>query len=104
MMKLALLLAILAIVTLYKIYKDYEGDRKKALIDIALLLFLLVATGFSKYIRIYLPLFVLHLLLLVIAWGSYYLYLFGRKRQLLLILLPLASILLFFGAGLFFAD
>ncbi len=103
-MKLALFLAILAIVTLYKIYKDYEGDQKKALIDIALLLFLLVATGFSKYIRIYLPLFVLHLLLLMIAWGSYYLYLFGRKRQLLLILLPLVSILLFFGAGLFFGD
>jgi hypothetical protein len=99
MIKLVLPLALLALATLYKIYKDYEGDRKKALLDIVLLLFLLGATLFSKYLRVYMPLLVAHVVLLLLAWGSYYLYLFGRKKLHWLIFAPLLSIALFFLLG-----
>ena len=100
MIKFALLLALVALATLFKIYKDFEGDRKKALLDIVLLLFLLSATLFSKYLRIYLPLLAAHILFLLIAWGSYYLYLFGRKKRLWLIFSPIVTIALFFLFGL----
>ena len=101
MMKFALVLALIAMATLYKIYKDYEGDRKKAAIDVGLLLFLIGVTLFSRYLRIYLPLLVVHLLLLIIAWGSYYRYLFGKKLVLWGIFSPIVSIALFFLFGLF---
>ncbi len=101
MAKLAILLALLFIVTMYKIYRDYEGDKKKFALDTALLLFLLFATGFSKYARIYLPLFVVHLVLVLFAWGYYYLYLFGRARSIISIFAPLLSIITFFILGYF---
>ncbi len=99
MIKLALLLTALFLVTIYKIYKDYEGDKKKFFVDTVLLLFLLFATGFSKYTRIYLPLFVVHILLLLFAWGYYYLYLFRKVKKIVYIFVPLFSIITFFILG-----
>ncbi len=104
MIKILLPLAVLTLATLYKIYKDYEGDRKKAALDVILLLFLLFMSGFSRYLRIYSPLFFLHISLLIIAWGSYYLYLFEGTRRIYFIFSPLISTLLFFATGFLFGD
>ncbi len=101
MIKLAFLLALLFLVYFYKIYKDYEGDKKRFFIDVGLLLFLLAATGFSKYAIIYLPLLVLHLLLTLFAWGYYTLYLFRKVRSPFPVFVPLLSIGLFFAIGSF---
>ena len=99
-MKLALLLTLLFLLAFYKIYKDYEGDRKKFALDIGLLLFLLFATGFSKYMRIYLPLFVAHIASLTVSWGYFYLYLFGKAQKIIYIFAPILTIGAFFLLGL----
>ncbi len=99
MIKLGIFLAVLFVVTFYKIYKDYEGDKKKFALDLGLLLFLLFATGFSKYTRVYLPLFVIHLALTLFAWVWFYLYLWGRTKRILYIFAPILSIGAFFLIG-----
>ncbi|MRI83532.1 MAG: hypothetical protein C6I00_03850 [Nitratiruptor sp.] len=104
MIKLLIPLVLLAAATLYKIYRDYQGDRRKAILDILLLFFLLFATGFSSYLRIYTPLLFFHLLLLLIGWINYYRYLFGGRPRLSLTLAPSLTILLFFLAGLTIPD
>ena len=100
MIKLILPLALITLATLLKIYRDFQGDKKRALMDTALLLFLLAVTLFSTHLRIYLPLLLAHILLLLVAWGSYYRYLFGGRRILWLMLSPLGTIALFFLFGL----
>ncbi len=100
-MRLALLLVLLFLVAFYRIYKDYEGDKRKFLLDIGMLLFLLAATGFSKYARVYLPLFVTHILLLLTSWGAYFLYLYGKSKRVFLIFAPILSIGAFFIIGYF---
>ncbi|BCD67882.1 hypothetical protein [Nitratiruptor sp. YY09-18] len=99
MSKLAFLLAFLFLLTIYKLYRDYEGDKVKFVKDISLLLILLVFTGFTKYMRVYLPLFVVHIVLVLVAWGSFYLYLFGKTKNLWLIFTPIFSIGAFFLLG-----
>ncbi len=99
MIKLGIFLAVLFVVTFYKIYKDYEGDKKKFALDLGLLLFLLFATGFSKYTRVYLPLFVIHLALTLFAWVWFYLYLWGHTKRILYIFAPILSIGAFFLIG-----
>lgn len=101
MIKLIVPLALLLLATLYKIWRDYEGDPKKAALDVALLLFLVGATLFGRYLRIYMPLLLLHIVLLIVAWIGYYLYLFGGRRRLWVIFSPLLSIALFFALGYF---
>ncbi len=104
MTKLYLVLAALFGLAIWRIYKDYEGDRKKALLDVAMLLFLLGATSFGRYLLIYRPLFWIHLLLLLIGWVFYFLYLFGYRRRLYLIFSPILSIITFFILGFIFGD
>ncbi len=99
MIKLGMFLAILFVVTFYKIYKEYEGDKKKFLIDTGLLLFLLFATGFSKYARVYLPLLVVHLVLTLFAWIWFYLYLWNRTDKIWYVFAPILSIGAFFIIG-----
>ncbi|MRJ02129.1 MAG: hypothetical protein GXO19_05025 [Epsilonproteobacteria bacterium] len=104
MIKVILPLALLALAVLYKIHKDFEGDLRKAILDVVLLLFLLFATGFTVYLRVYTPLLFFHISLLLVGWGSYLLYLFGKGRKIILILSPLVTIIAFFAAGLWFGD
>lgn len=99
-MKLALLLIVLFLIAGYKIYRDYEGDKKQFAIDIALLLFLLFATYFDKYLRIVLPLFIAHTILLLFAWGWYYFYLFKKRVKIIYIFAPIITIGAFFILGL----
>ncbi len=99
MIKLGLFLATLFLLTFYKIYRDYEGDKKKFALDLGLLFFLLFATGFSKYARVYLPLFVVHILLTFFAWLWFYLYLWGRTDKIWYIFAPILSIGAFFLIG-----
>ncbi|NPA04202.1 MAG: hypothetical protein GXO61_04995 [Epsilonproteobacteria bacterium] len=100
MVRFALFLVLLFLVAFYKIYSDYKGDRKKFILDISLLLFLLGATAFTQYARIYLPLLVIHLLLLIVGWGYFYLYLFGKAKKIIYIFTPLISIVAFFVIGM----
>jgi len=100
MVKFALFLVLLFLVAFYKIYKDYKGDRKKFILDITLLLFLLGATAFTQYARIYLPLLVAHLLLLIVGWGYFYLYLFGKVKSVVYVFAPLITIIAFFVIGM----
>ena len=99
MSKLIALLVLLFLVAFYKIYKDYEGDRKKFAIDVGLLLFLIFATGFSKYTRVYLPLFFAHIIVLLFSWGYFYLYLFGKVKKIIYIFAPILTIGAFFVLG-----
>ena len=99
MSKLVALLAVLFLAAFYKIYKDYEGDRRKFFIDVGLLLFLIFATGFSKYTRVYMPLFLAHILLLIFSWGYYYLYLYGKVEKIIYIFAPILTIGAFFILG-----
>ena len=98
-MRLALVLIILFLLAIYKIYKDYEGDKKKFVLDISLLAFLLFATYFDKYLRILLPLFIAHTLLLLFAWGWYYFYLFKKRVKIIYIFAPILTIGAFFILG-----
>ena len=98
-MKLALLLIVLFSIAGYKIYKDYEGDKKRFIIDISLLLFLLFATYFDKYLRIFLPLFVAHTILLLFSWGYFYLYLYKKVSKIVYIFAPILTIGAFFLLG-----
>ncbi|WP_041354037.1 hypothetical protein [Nitratiruptor sp. SB155-2] len=99
MIKLAFLLALLFIVGILKIVKEYEGDKRKFLFDIFLLLFLLFVTSFSKYARVYLPLFVTHIVALIFAWGWFYIYLFKKTNRVYPVFLPLLTIAFFFILG-----
>ncbi|SMC09422.1 hypothetical protein SAMN05660197_1230 [Nitratiruptor tergarcus DSM 16512] len=99
MSKLAFLLVLLFLVTLYKLYKDYEGNKVKFATDFSLLIALLIFTGFTKYMRVYLPLLVMHTILVLLAWGNYYLYLFGKMQKLWFIFAPILSIGAFFLLG-----
>ncbi|WP_201335647.1 MULTISPECIES: hypothetical protein [unclassified Nitratiruptor] len=96
MTKFAFLLALLFIIGVIKIINEYEGDKRKFLLDLFLLLFLLSATGFSKYARVYLPLFVAHIVALFFAWGWFYIYLFKKTSKIYPVFFPLVTIALFF--------
>ncbi len=98
-MKLALLLIILFLLAIYKIYKDYEGDKKQFILDVSLLIFLLFATYFDKYLRIVMPLFIAHTLLLLFAWGWFYIYLFKNREKIIYIFAPIITIGAFFILG-----
>ena len=98
MIKVALLFALIGAATIFKIYKDFK-DFKKAALDVVLLLFLLFATTFSRYLRVYEPLLLFHLLLLLVGWGYYYYYLFFKAKRVYIVLAPLFSIILFFLLG-----
>ena len=104
MIKFGLLLALLFLGYFYIIYKKYRSDKKRFFTDTGLLLFLLFATGFSKYTLVYLPLFVLHMVLILFAWGYFTLYLLGRFTSFLAVFSPLFSIGLYFVLGEFVAS
>ncbi len=88
------------------IYYRYtkEKDKKGALFSIFFLVFLIGVTLFGKYLLIYKPLFVLHMILLVFGWIELFRYVFTKRANFYLLFSPFGTIVLFFVIGLIFAD
>ncbi|SFV58907.1 hypothetical protein MNB_SV-6-1103 [hydrothermal vent metagenome] len=68
---------------------------KKLSISLAIFTIVLIFVGLSPMVRTVVPIFIAHLLLIVIAWGGVLYYIFRTKLYLPVILSPLATIALF---------
>jgi len=105
MIKFLLFLSIIIIFSLYKIFINYNiyKNKKETILEIALLLYLIWATIFSKFMFIYFPILLLHFLSLLIAWGIFFTYLYKKTKTIWPLLLPLISIIIFFISGILVA-
>ena len=103
MVKFAIFLALIILLSIFLIYKDYKinKDLYSTSKKVFLLLILVAFTIFSKFLLIYLPIFILHIVLLFIGWGGYFLLLLNRVKKVWPIFLPLISILLFFITAIY---
>ncbi len=97
---LALIIVVSTIVYSYK--KDH--NNQKMILSTVLLIILLISTYASKVLLIYVPIFVLHLALLIMGWRYYSRYLFQHKLNIYWILSPLLSIILFIAISIFFRE
>ena len=105
MVKFAIFLALIILLSIFLIYQDYKinKDLYSTSKKVFLLLILVAFTIFSKYLLIYLPIFILHIILLFIGWGGYFLLLLNRVKKVWPIFLPIISILLFFITAIYFS-
>ncbi len=109
-MKLYMLLFVAALIIFFSvlgmIYYRYkkEKDVKAALLSVLFLVFLIGAALFGKYLLIYKPLFILHLIMLIFGWIEFFKYVFTKKTNFYLLFSPFYTIALFFVIGLIFAD
>ncbi len=103
MVKFAIFLALIILLSIFLIYKDYKinKDLYSTSKKVFLLLILVAFTIFSKFLLIYLPIFILHIVLLFIGWGGYFLLLLNRVKKVWPIFLPIISILLFFITAIY---
>lgn len=101
--KFIFLLIILIILSLYLIYQNYKSEKnfKKTFLQIAILIFLVSETIFSRYTIIYLPILILHILALIAAWGNFFAILMNKTRFYWLIFLPILTTLIFFFSAIF---
>ncbi len=97
---LALIIVVSTIVYSYK----KEHDNQKMILSTVLLIALLIFTYASKILLIYVPIFVLHLALLIMGWRYYSRYLFQHRLNLYWVLSPMISIILFIAVSLFFRE
>ena len=103
MVKFAIFLALIILLSIFLIYQDYKinKDLYSTSKKVFLLLILVAFTIFSKFLLIYLPIFILHIVLLFIGWGGYFLLLLNRVKKVWPIFLPIISILLFFITAIY---
>jgi len=94
-MKGMIILAIL--VTIGLIGLDFYRHRnwKKLLISLGLFATVLTLAGLGNMLRSVIPIFIAHLVLIVIAWGALLLYVLRSSLYLPMILAPLVTIPLF---------
>jgi len=105
MIKFLIFLSIIIIGSGFFIYKEYK-DSKNLQWTIKAIFFLIILGGstiFSRYLVIYAPLLLLHILALLIGWGFFFGYLFKKTNLIWPIFLPLLTILIFFITGFFVA-
>ncbi|WP_187648211.1 hypothetical protein [Nitrosophilus labii] len=106
MVKFILFLSIIILTALFFIYKKFTFDKdiQSALKKMFLLTILTGSTIFSRYLVIYTPLLLLHILALMIGWGFLFALLLNKTKKTWPILLPLVTITLFFISGFFVAE
>ena len=88
---LALLLAIGVIVLMYK----REDDIKKMAFSFFILLAIVALAVLGNTMRSVMPLFLAHIMALIMAYGGLLYYVFRDKMQWILWLLPVATVLLY---------
>ena len=94
-MKALIVLAILfAIGTIVLMYKR-EKDVKKMAFSFFILLSIIALAVVGNVMRAVMPLFLAHIVALIIAYGGLVYYVFREKMQWLLWLLPVATLILY---------
>ncbi len=88
---LAILFAIGIIVLMYK----READIKKMVFSFFILLAIIGLAIVGNVMRSVMPLFLAHIIALIIAYGGLVYYVFREKSQWILWLLPLATLVLY---------
>ena len=88
---LSILLAIGVIVLMYK----REEDLKKMLFSFLILLFIIGLAVVGNVMRSVMPLYLAHIIALIIAYGGLIYYVFKDRTQWILWLLPLATLILY---------
>jgi hypothetical protein len=73
----------------------YHREWKKLSISLAIFATLLTLAGLGAMVRTVVPLFIAHLILIVISWGGVLYYIFRGKLYLQVILSPIVTIILF---------
>jgi len=89
---LSILLAIGLIVLIYK----REEDTQKMAFSFFILLGIIGLAVLGNVMRTVLPLYLAHIIALIIAYGGLIYYVFKDKTQWILWLLPLATLILYF--------
>jgi len=91
------LIVIGILITLGLIAFNFYRHRgwKKLSISLAIFATLLTLAGLGAMVRTIVPLFIAHLILIVIAWGGVLYYIFRGKLYLQVILSPIVTIVLF---------
>jgi len=96
---------ILALLILLIYIKFKKGEPLQKLWHyIAAICVAIFFTYISKTIFVHKPIFILHLALLVLSWGSVFYYIFKDRLILWFLLSPLASTLFFFVEAIFFRE
>ena len=94
-MKVVVVLAILfAIGTIVLMYKR-EGDVQKMLFSFFILLAIIGLAVVGNVMRSVMPLFLAHIIALIMAYGGLVYYVFREKTQWILWLLPVATLILY---------
>ncbi len=99
---LALILTVLLLILYIKFKKGEKGQNLLHFLSaIAVAMFF---TYISKTIIVHKPIFIVHLALLLLSWGSVFYYVIKEKLILWFLLAPLATTLFFFIEALFFRE
>ncbi len=85
----------------YRYRKD--GDLKEALFCVGLVVIAVSFSLFGRYLYIYKPLFIAHMILLLFSWVEVFRFIFFKKIRLWLVFSPLVTVALFFIIGYFFS-
>ncbi len=88
---LSILLAISVIVLMYK----REDNVQKMAFSFLILLAIIGLAVLGNVMRSLIPLYLAHIIALIIAYGGLIYYIFKEKRQWILWLLPLATLILY---------
>ncbi|GEM_PF-2314969 len=100
MIKFAVFVAVLDLAALYLIYIRLGENRARGLKAAGALFFLNFATVFLRYLYIYIPILILHIIFLLLGWAALFYFLINKTERIWPVFLPLVSIALFFAAGL----
>jgi len=100
-MKALIIIAIL--ITFAIVFLRYKKDKnvKKLLITIASFGFIISLAVVGNLTRAVIPIYITHMILILIAWGSMFMYIFKHKYCWWWILAPVLTIVLFLGLEFF---
>lgn len=90
-----IILSILATLAMIAISFYRHHDWKKLLMSLVVFALLLTLAGLGNMVRSVVPLFIAHVVLIVIAWGTLWFYIARGKLYWPLIFSPIVTILLF---------
>ena len=94
-MKTVIVLAILMAIGLIYVLYQRENDLKKMLFSSMILIFIIGMAILGNSMRSLIPLFLAHIIALILAYGGLVYYIFRAKPQWILWLLPVATLLVY---------
>jgi len=96
-MKALIIIAILVTFTI--VFLKYKKDKnlRKLLITIASFTFIISMAVVGNLTRPVIPIYITHMILIIIAWGSMFMYIFKNKYCWWWLVAPVLTIVLFLG-------